>query len=69
MIILLIQKNKKADNYKDSKESFREHDEVMKKFRLAHPDLEVVTDKDILIGDGNLLAPVRYVRLSENARN
>ena len=72
MIILWIRKTKKDkanETYKDEKESFQAHDEVMRKFRLAHQELDVISDKDILTGDGNLLAPVRSVRLSEHAQN
>ena len=72
MIILWIRKNKKDKqnlSLKDEKESFQAHDEVMRKFRQAHEELDVISDKDILTGDGNLLAPVRHVRLSDHAQN
>jgi hypothetical protein len=72
MIILWIRKNKKdkqTQSLKDEKESFKEHDEVMRKFRLAHQELDAISDQDILTGDGNLLAPVRQVKLSEHAQN
>jgi hypothetical protein len=72
MIILWIRKNKEdkqAHGLKDKKESFKEHDEVMRKFRQAHRELDVISDQDILTGDGNLLAPVRQVKLSEYAQN
>jgi Rps23 Pro-64 3,4-dihydroxylase Tpa1-like proline 4-hydroxylase len=72
MIILWIRKNKK-DNQKnssiDEKESFQAHDEVMKSFRLAHQELDVISDKDILTGNGNMLAPVRGVKLNEHVQN
>lgn len=72
MIILWIRKNKKnkqEKNFKDEKESFRVHDEVMRKFRNAHQDIDVISNKDIITGDGNLLAPVRKVKLTEHAQN
>ena len=72
MIILWIRKTKKdkakASLPEDSK-SFQEHDEVMKKFRQSHPEFEVITDKDILTGEGNLLAPVQKVKLAEYTKN
>jgi hypothetical protein len=72
MIILWIRKNKKAKQEKNTKEettTFRVHDEVMKKFHDSHPNFDVITDKDILTGDGNLLAPVNAVKLSEHVQN
>ena len=72
MIILWIRKtkkNKEEKTLKDEKTSFREHDEVMKKFRQEHPEFGIVTDKDIITGDGNLLAPVHTVKLTQHAQN
>jgi hypothetical protein len=72
MIILWIRKSKKdkpEQTVKDEQQSFKEHDEVMRKFREAHKELDIISDKDILTGDGNLLAPVHKIRLSEHAQN
>jgi hypothetical protein len=72
MIILWIRKNNKEKqnkSLKDEKQSFQTHDEVMKKFRKAHEELDVISDKDILTGDGNLLAPVHEVKLSDHVQN
>ena len=72
MIILWIRKSKKDKQEavsRDEKQSFREHDEVMKKFRLAHQALDAIPAKDILTDDGNLLAPVYHVKLPEHANN
>jgi len=72
MIILWIRKSKQdkqLQGMQAEKESFQVHDEVMKKFRLAHEELDVISDKDILTGDGNLLAPVRQVKLADHAQN
>ncbi len=72
MIILWVRKSKKdkeKTSLKEEKQSFREHDEIMKKFRASHPEIEVIADKDILTGDGNLLAPVHQVKLSQHAQN
>jgi hypothetical protein len=72
MIILWIRKNKSSKlekETKEEKESFLTHDEKMRKFRLDHPDIGVITDNDILTGDGNLLAPVHKVKLTDHAQN
>ena len=72
MIILWIRKNKKdkqEKTVKDERKDFRSHDEVMKKFHDSHPDFDAITDKDIMTGDGNLLAPVHTVKLSEYVKN
>jgi len=72
MIILWIRKSKKEkqkNSLEDEKGSFQEHDEMMKKFRLGHPEFEVISDRDIITGDGNLLAPVRKVKLAEYVQN
>ena len=72
MIILWIRKNKKNNQNKiskDEKETFRQHDEVMKRFRQEHPEVELIADKDIITGDGNLLAPVQKIKLTEFVQN
>ena len=72
MIILWIRKKKSKELKgltKNDKESFHEHDEIMKKFRLAHPDTNIVNSRDIITADGNLLAPVREVKLAEHVQN
>ena len=72
MIILWIRKTRKDKQKKSLKEekgSFQEHDEMMKKFRLGHPELEAMNDKDILTGDGNLLTLVNQVKLAEHVQN
>jgi hypothetical protein len=72
MIILWIRKKnteQKNGLVKDNKESFQKHDEVMKQFRLAHPDTNVINARDIITSDGNLLAPVDKVKLTEHVQN
>ncbi len=49
--------------------SFQEHDDIMKRFRLAHPDMNVAAPHDIMTEEGNLLAPVHQVKLAENIQN
>ncbi len=70
MIILWIRKNK-ANKKKDNEnfESFQEHDDIMKRFRMAHPDVNLVTSKDVVTAEGNLLAPVHQVKLAANIQN
>ena len=70
MIILWIRK-KKTDNdngVKDA-ESFKEHDDIMKRFRLAHPDINSISSREIVTTEGNLLAPVHRVKMAENVQN
>ncbi len=74
MIILWVRKRKtdeKKRSSKNDKDSFQEHDELMKKFRFSHPDpdMKITTPKNILTTDGNLLAPVYRVKIGENTQN
>jgi hypothetical protein len=72
MLILWIRK-KKADALKGTERaddlSFAEHDDIMKRFRLAHPDVNVVSARDILTSEGALLAPIQQVKLANHAQN
>ena len=70
MIILWIRKNKaeKLNSFNDAG-SFQEHDDVMKRFRMAHPDVNMVASQDIMTEEGALLAPVHHVKLAENIQN
>jgi hypothetical protein len=72
MIILWIRKRKKDEldvPAKNSRESFKQHDEIMKQFRLAHPDAKILNARDIMTSDGNILAPVDKVKLAEHIQN
>ena len=72
MIILWVRKRKeeeRKDTNKDGdRESFQKHDEIMKKFRISHPDREVkiVHADNILNAGGNPLAPIDVVKLDKN---
>jgi hypothetical protein len=71
MLILWIRK-KKAEGQKNIKQqpeeiNFQEHDDIMKRFRLAHPD--VTSGRDFLTEEGNLLAPIEQVKLSSHSQN
>jgi hypothetical protein len=72
MIILWIKKNK-ADKQnllgKQGSLSFQEHDDVMKQFRLAHPDLAIESPRDIMTEDGMLLHAIQHIELWENMQN
>jgi hypothetical protein len=72
MIILWIRKrktDKQGLTEKKDAHSFQEHDDIMKRFRLEHHDINILEPKDILAGDENLLAPIQQVKLSENIQN
>ncbi len=72
MIILWIRKRKTDKhnlNEKNDTRDFQEHDDIMKRFRLEHQDINILEPKDILAGDENLLAPIQHVKLSENIQN
>jgi hypothetical protein len=70
MIILWIRKHKTdKDNSVREAESFKEHDDVMKRFRLAHRDITSTSSREIVTNEGNLLAPVHQVKLAENVQN
>jgi hypothetical protein len=72
MIILWIRK-KKADEQKvtekKEEQSFHKHDDIMKRFCLAHPDVNLVSARDILTSEGNLLAPIQRVKLTDHGQN
>lgn len=72
MIILWIRKRKTEEPSglaKNDKEAFQKHDAVMKQFRLAHPDANILNARDIMTADGNLLAPVDKVKLTDHVQN
>jgi hypothetical protein len=70
VIILWIRKHRTdKDNSVREAESFKDHDDVMKRFRLAHPDINSISSREIVTNEGNLLAPVHQVKMTENAQN
>jgi hypothetical protein len=72
MIILWIRKRKTDKQNlteKNDLQSFQEHDDIMKRFRLEHHDINILEPKDILASDENLLAPIHEVKLPENIQN
>lgn len=72
MLILWIRKGKAVGQThppKDDKESFRKHNEDMKRFCLSHPKIEVTNVHDIMTADGNVLAAVQQVKLNKHAQN
>ena len=72
MLILWIRKRKEDVQTRprqDETESFQKHDAEMKKFRLAHPEIEEIRSKDIITTDGNVLAPVHKVKLTKHVEN
>lgn len=72
MLILWIRKGKtdgQTRPSKDDKESFRKHNEDMKRFCLSHPKIEAISVHDIMTADGNVLAAVQQVKLNKHAQN
>ena len=70
MIILWIRKNQaEKQNLAEQQMSFQEHDDIMKRFRMAHPDINLSNSQDIATPEGNLLAPVHQVKLAANIQN
>ena len=72
MLILWIRRKKTPETdrqLEEARESFLKHDDEMKKFRLAHPELEKGTPGDIITADGHVLAAVQGIRLSNNIQN
>ena len=73
MLILWIRKLAKkntADQLNDeNNNALRKHNETMKLFHMAHPDLPGHNPRDIKTADGNVLAAVRDVKLAKNIQN
>ena len=72
MIILWIRKSQqpsKEDKNLCDPETLAKHNDSMKKFRESHPDLNIIPANDILMPDGNLLAPVIGIKLADNISN
>jgi len=56
-------------NREDDGASFERHNESMRKFRLAHPRIEVTMSKDAEEVDWLTLLPVKRVKLDSYVRN
>ena len=72
MIILWIRKKKAAKSNeveKQENQPFQVHDDIMKRFRLEHEDVNLLDSKDIFAGEENLLAPIQQVKMPENIQN
>ncbi len=70
MIILWIKKNKDGQPKESgTPESFHQHDDVMIRFRMAPPDINLLASRDIITAEGSLLAPVHQVKLAANIQN
>ena len=54
---------------KDEGDSFQQHDEYMKRFRLAHPGMETTELKDMEADDFLVSVPIRTIKLAKYARN
>ena len=72
MLIFWIRKNKTGERscpQKNEKESFRKHEEDMKRFCLVHPNMETTSAKDMMKVNGDILAAVQKVKLNKHAQN
>jgi hypothetical protein len=71
MLILWIRRRKPKESEEPAPEaeSFPEHDEKMKRFRVEHRGLETERPRDILTPDGHVLAPAEGVKLPDNSNN
>ena len=72
MIILWIRKKKSGestDQPADSEDSLQKHNEDIKKFRQAHPKIELKSSNDIFTTDGDVLATVQSVKLAKHTQN
>ena len=72
MLILWIRRKKTSEKKQEPAEKqkrFANHDEDMKRFKLAHSDMNIMSGDDILTDDGDILAPVNKVKLSTYAAN
>ena len=73
MRILWINKLKKNKLIEEkpinTKSSFIDHDEDMRRFRQLHQELQTVVNKDMITADGSILAPIHGVRLAKNSQN
>ena len=54
---------------KDDGDSFQQHDEYMRKFRLAHPGMETTKLQDAEVDDFLVSLPIRTTKLAKYARN
>jgi hypothetical protein len=72
MIILWIRRRKTGEKKGETEEKqkhFAKHDEDMKRFKLAHSDMNIMSGDDILTDEGDILAPVNKVKLSTYVAN
>jgi len=72
MFILWIRrsdKNKRDNQDLNRPENMKNHNEEMKRFRATHQHIDMGPARDIVTADGDLLAPIRTIRLSPNVCN
>ena len=70
MIILWIKRPDRDEPYRKNNgddDSFRKHDDNMKRFRVGHPKIEPVRPNQA--NPANFLIPLREVKLAEHSRN
>lgn len=69
MMIFWIRKNDKGEAPRNTEESFRKHDEHMKKFRVDHPIEEGTGTKDLKWTESMALVRFPPVKLNSNMQN
>jgi hypothetical protein len=72
MLILWFRKKKAGRQSGGEKKANRlspEQEDIIKQFRLEHPDIAISNARDIITDDGNLLATVQEFKLWTNMQN
>ena len=55
--------------HEDDEASFQKHDELVRRFRLAHPRVETIDSKGVMIADWPVLLPIQRVKLARYWQN
>ncbi len=64
--------NRDGLSYLDQKKDgdyFQKHNECMRQFRLAHPEVETTGSKNVRTADRLILVPMQKVRLAKYSQN
>jgi len=70
-ILWIWNSNEEGPAHPDNKDvdSFRKHDEYMKKFSITHPKVEKTEAKDVRTTDALTLVPLHRVKLASYSQN
>jgi len=72
MIIIWIRKSNRDEPshyHENDGASFQKHDECMRRFRLAHPNVETTKSQDVKTADCLVLVPIPQVKLATYSQN